>query len=190
MKNIFLFSFLLFFYGVSYSNGVENPFFQDVKSKKSETTKISIKDFDKDASKYIGKTVEISGIVDHVCKHGGKKMFLVDSKSDGRVKIMLGDDLAAFTQELVGETVKVIGIVDEMKVDEDYINNMESDSEEKVKTKDKELHLKGEHEHDGNKKEEHDQKDKIKELRNKLKNSGKDYLSFFSIKAIEYEIVK
>ncbi len=165
------------------------PLYQQKEAPGAKTIQISFKDFEKNAHQYIGRTVEITGIVDHVCKHGGKKMFLVDTKSDGRIKVTIGDDLAAFTQDLIGETVKVKGIVEELRVDEDYINQMESRSDENIKEKGDGLHLEkepGKHEeHD-----DHEQNDKVKALRQKLKDSGKDYLSFFSIQAIEYETVQ
>ena len=158
-------------------------------SPKGDVTKIKLKNFKEKAGDYVGKTIKLKGIVDHVCEHGGKKMFLVEEKSDARVKITPDENLAAFNQDMVGETVEVIGVVKEFRLDEDYLIEME----EKIKADSKEeseIHM---GEHDGNKKEEHsaeDQMEQVNRLRKKLKDSGEDHLSYYSVEATSYKILK
>jgi len=152
--------------------------------------KIKLSEFNKKAGDFVGKTIMLKGIVDHVCEHDGKKMFLVDENSDARVKIVPSENMAAFTQDLVGETVEVTGIVKEFRLDEDYLIEME----EKVKSdsdEESEVHM-GNGEHKG-KKEEHNGEDKMKQinnLRQKLKDSGKDHLSYYSVEASSFRVVK
>ncbi len=55
--------------------------------------------------KYLGKTVNIQGLVVHTCKHSGKKMFLVGTDKDSPVKVIAGKDITLFEQTLEGETV-------------------------------------------------------------------------------------
>ncbi len=167
------------------SNPDKKGFYQDEKQIKNVV--LTPSNFEKNASKYIGRTVEVTGIVDHICKHGGKKMFLVDEKSKGKIKVTLGDDMAALTQELVGETVKVTGVVEVMEVDEEYLNKMENNAKNNVKQKGDGLHLENGENKDH---EEGNQSEKIENLRKMLKESGEDHLSFFSIKALDYEVVK
>jgi hypothetical protein len=62
----------------------------------------------------VGKEVEIQGMVVHVCKHGGKKMFLVGENPDMRVKITASDKVSVFDPELEGSIVNVTGIVEPM----------------------------------------------------------------------------
>ena len=186
MKSSFLIFSILIFSHLSFSSNPGNKmFYQD--EQKVKTVVLTPSNFEKNAHKYIGRKVEITGIVDHICKHGGKKMFLVDQKSNGMVKITANDNMAAFTQELVGETVKVTGVVEVLKVDENYINKMESKAEKGIKQKGEGLHVEGENniEHEST-----DQSDKIQNLRKMLEESGKDYISFFSIQATGYEVVK
>ncbi|RLD87794.1 MAG: hypothetical protein DRJ09_09595 [Bacteroidetes bacterium] len=152
--------------------------------------KIELSNFNKKAADFVGKTIRLQGIVDHVCEHDGKKMFLVDESSDARVKIVPNENMAAFTQDLIGETVEVTGIVKEFRLDEDYLIEME----EKVKSEsneESEIHM-GDGEHK-DKKEEHNTKDKMKQinnLRQKLKDSGNDHLSFYSVEATSFKIIK
>ncbi len=181
MKKFFLFSVsVIFLFSTGYlsaSNGA---------AKKGK--KIKLSEFNEKAGDYVGKTIVLTGIVDHVCEHDGKKMFLVDENSDARVKIVPNENLAAFKQDMVGETVEVTGVVKEFRLDEDYLIEME----EKIKSDSKEeteMHM-GEHK---GKKEEHNMDDQMKQvnnLRKKLKDSGKEYLSYFSVEAVSYKIIK
>jgi hypothetical protein len=81
----------------------------------------------------IGKTVEIQGMVTHVCKHGGKKMFIMSSDPDVQVKVTVGENIAAFPVELEGSNVWVKGKVEEMmvEVEPDHEENVEEDEDHK-----------------------------------------------------------
>ncbi len=183
MKKILLFSISLF---VLFSAFTVNTATASLKGDK----KIKLADFNKKAGDFVGKTIRLKGIVDHVCEHDGKKMFLVDENSDARVKIVPNENLAAFTQDLVGETVEVTGTVKEFRLDEDYLIEME----EKVKAEsneESEIHM-GDGEHKG-KKEEHNSDERLEQinnLRKKLKESGKDHLSYYSVEASSFKIIK
>jgi len=183
MKKILFFSVSLF---ILFSVFSVNTASASLKGDK----KIKLADFNKKAADFVGKTIKLRGIVDHVCEHDGKKMFLVDENSDARVKIVPNENMAAFTQDLIGETVEVTGIVKEFRLDEDYLIEME----EKVKAdsnEESEVHM-GDGEHKG-KKEEHnadDQLEQINNLRKKLKDSGKDHLSYYSVEASSFKVLK
>ena len=66
------------------------------------------------AADMVGKQVEIQGMVVHVCKHGGKKMFIIGENPDVSVKITASDKVSVFEPELEGSTVYVTGIVEPM----------------------------------------------------------------------------
>jgi RecJ-like exonuclease len=92
-------------------------FSQDKSSMTASTDKvISVKpdNFQDVAADMLGKEVEIQGMVVHVCKHGGKKMFLVGENPDMRVKITASDKVSVFDPELEGSIVNVTGIVEPM----------------------------------------------------------------------------
>lgn len=74
--------------------------------------------FQDKAGDLIGQEVDIEGTVVHVCKHGGKKMFIMGEDPEKRIKINATDDMAAFQPELEGSFVKVHGIVEEIEVEE------------------------------------------------------------------------
>ena len=81
----------------------------------SEGQKVEVNSFKDQAPDMVGKTVEMSGMVTHVCKHGGQKMFIMNDNPDVQVKITTGEKMAAFPAELEGSTVWVKGVVEEME---------------------------------------------------------------------------
>jgi len=183
MKKILLFSVSLF---VLFSVFSVNTVTASLKGDK----KIKLADFNQKAGDFVGKTIKLQGIVDHVCEHDGKKMFLVDENSDARIKIVPNEKLAAFKQDLVGETVEVTGVVKEFRLDEDYLIEME----EKLKAdsnEESEVHM-GDGEHKGKKEERNidEQLEQINNLRKKLNDSGKEYLSYFSVEASSVKVLK
>lgn len=153
---------------------------------------LDLKDFKKNAENLIGKQIKMSGTVDHVCKHGGQKFFIVNEESEARVKVTTGENMAAFNTELEGETVWVVGVVEELRIDEEYLREWEEevlaglgpdegDKSEKV-------HM-GEGEGEHHEHEENADLQQIKKYRAKIADSGKDYISFFSVVCVDYDVV-
>ncbi|MDZ7742813.1 MAG: hypothetical protein U5Q03_14000 [Bacteroidota bacterium] len=44
--------------------------------------KVSVADFDQQAGDLVGEMIVIYGTVDHICQHGGKRMFIIDQGTD------------------------------------------------------------------------------------------------------------
>lgn len=90
---------------------------------------LSIVEFSSDAGNIVGEEVIISGLVHHVCQHGGKRMFLIDTATQDRVKIVTGENIASFNTDLEGQDVIVQGKVDELRIDEAYLTEWETELE-------------------------------------------------------------
>ena len=162
-----------------------------------EAVYLDLSNFNDKAESLIGKEVVLNGMIDHVCKHGGQKMFMVNENADARIKITTGENMAAFNTELVGETLKVVGVIDEHRIDEEYLREWEEeliagvDDEDEHTEKGETLHM-GEHGGEGNAEEteESPEMKQISEYRQKIAESGKEYISFFSVTCIDYEVVE
>jgi hypothetical protein len=74
-------------------------------------TVITPEKFQDYAAENVGKEVEIKGMVIHVCRHGGKKMFIIGEDPDMRVKIDASEKISVFDPVLEGSTVTVKGII-------------------------------------------------------------------------------
>ena len=90
---------------------------------KTEIPVITIGDFNTEAGKYVGEEIQIEGIVDHICKHGGKRLLLVSD--DGDVYV---DGEERFDEEIEGSEITVHGIIDEFWVDEAYCLKLEEEN--------------------------------------------------------------
>jgi RecJ-like exonuclease len=90
---------------------------QDNKSSKTDADvlKVEVNTFKDKAPELVGKTVQIEGMVTHVCKHGGKKLFIMTDNADVQVKITTGEKIAAFPTELEGSTIWAKGVVEEIE---------------------------------------------------------------------------
>ena len=159
---------------------------------------VSIAEFDDTAETLTGKAVSIEGIVDHVCMHGGDKMFIIDDNSKGRIKITVGENMPVFNTEWVGKSIKVEGIVEELRIDEDYLNDWENEllanneESEKGKGLDKQ-EKEGEGDHKTSKGKNADQGEhidgfkQIENLRAEIAETEKGYLVYYSIVCSEYK---
>ena len=136
-----------------------------------ETPMLALGEFDSKAGEFVDREIMVEGIVDHVCKHGGKKLFLVSDEGDVHVE---ADE--RFEESLAGSTVAVKGIVREFRVDEAYCLKMEEDNIQS--------HKKGETDEDlyARKMEQ------IKYYRDSMQVAGVDHLSYYSIEYVSLEV--
>jgi aspartyl/asparaginyl-tRNA synthetase len=59
---------------------------------------------------YQDKEVAVSGMVTHVCRHGGQKCFIVANDGETQIRIVPGGDIDEFKVALEGSTVAFKGI--------------------------------------------------------------------------------
>ena len=146
-----------------------------------------------DAEALANQQVEIEGICTHICKHGGRKIFLMGSDDTKTIRIEAAE-LGSFDQKCVNSIVKVKGLLREERIDENYLRQWEvqvaaQGGEEHGDEEggcDTEKAARGE---TGNTTAE-----RIADFRTKIAArkaaTGKDYLSFYFIEAHSYEIVE
>jgi hypothetical protein len=114
-------------------------------------------------------------------------MFLVDGTDSIRVEVTAGETVVKFDEALIGSRVRITGILKEERIDSKYLNEWEAEVKKPAENHEAGLHsgAKG-HEDQG----AQEKLDQINALRADLKNSGKDHLSFFSIEAIRFMVLK
>ncbi len=167
-------------------------------NKDESSNVLSIEEFIDNAGEYVDQPVKIAGTVNHVCKHGGKKMFIMDETGDKTVKITTGNGVSNFDLSLEGSEVIVEGVVKEMRIDETYLKEWEDklktqkpdtasedcaadQKAEKIQTKD------STHAHDVGKDSHHQAFEEIAAYRKKIAESEKGYLSFYSVECTNFE---
>ncbi len=143
--------------------------------------------FAEKAAAYVDQTVSVKGVIDHVCSHDGKKMFLVDMEAPGRVRVNTGDDMAAFRTEWEGSEVIATGIVVEFVIDEAYLIEWEEELKAEAEQ--------GEEEegHEACEYESYTASSGYKQIlryREMMAEKETNKLSFYSMKATAYQILE
>jgi len=79
-------------------------------------------------AEYQDKEVAVSGMVTHVCRHGGQKCFIVADDGETQIRIVPGGEIDEFNIDLEGSTVAFKGIfrVMEAEVAADHVEDHES----------------------------------------------------------------
>jgi len=158
-----------------------------------EVATVNMVDFDDKVGDYVGKKIRIKGTVDHICSHGGQKLFVVSEGSDARVKVTPDEEIAAFNAELEGDKVVITGIVEEQRIDEAYLREWEEEikaGSDLTDDKGEGVHLGGKVEKGGEHSDIAEEMEKVNNLRDMIKESGTDHLSFYSILCTDYEVVE
>lgn len=150
----------------------------------ADTVLLTVATFDTAAPYYVDQPVWIEGTVYHTCKHGGKRMFLVDGSDSIMVEVTTGPDIVMFDEALVGSRVHILGILKEERIDEKYLNEWEAEVMAPEENHEAGLH-EGTKGHEDQPKE--NKLEQINALRDQIKESGSDHLSFYSIEAISFE---
>ncbi len=184
MRKQFYFFIILPFLVLSACNqGSRN----EAKKSQTDTATITVLTFEKQADSLVGKPVIIEGTVLHTCKHGGKRMFLVDGTDSIRVEITTGPDIAKFEESLIGSRVRVYGLLKEERIDAKYLNEWEAEVKKPAENHAVGVHTGAKGHEDQGVTEKLSQ---INALRDEIKQSGKDHLSFYSIEAISFTELK
>lgn len=159
----------------------------------AELVEVTPDNFYDKAEELVGMDISLKGTIDHVCKHGGKKMMVFGTDPDIRVKITTGEDMAAFDSDWNGSDVIAIGTVEEFRIDEEYLAEWENDVNEQVAEEEFEHSEDKPGIHKGESEKEHsatDEFEQIENYRQEIAESGTDHISFYSIICKEYEIIE
>jgi hypothetical protein len=170
-KNLFaLIAIAVIFVSCNSEKAQDTPETQETAMEEVMIPTIPLKDFDKEAGKHVDKEVKVQGIVDHLCKHGGKRLFLVADDCDLHIE---GEE--RFDEELAGMELLVTGIVREFRIDESYCLQQEEDN---IKS-----HSEGktEEEHFEHKKEQ------IASYRDSMATGKVDHISYYSLDYVSHE---
>lgn len=157
---------------------------------------ITVNDFLTKAEEFVGKEIKVQGTVSHVCKHGGKRMFVFDDNEENRVKIEASESVASFDASLEGSDIMVSGILKELVIDEAYLAEWEmevkeEESQPEVAADSAEVaeHANSGHGEAADQGEHVSALESIAAYRQQIKESGKDHLSFYSVECMAYEVL-
>ncbi len=73
------------------------------------------------AANYVDQEVVISGLITHVCKHGGQRCFVMGTTDEVTIRVEAGDEIDSFKQEYVGDELQITGIFRLVPVDGGHV---------------------------------------------------------------------
>ncbi|MFA5329122.1 MAG: hypothetical protein WC384_15110 [Prolixibacteraceae bacterium] len=135
----------------------------------------------------VGKEILVKGTVTHVCKESGARCFIMGSTEDASVRIEAGK-IGSFSQEQMGSEIQVRGILQEVKLDEADLAEMEkSAADGESANKEHALGHDGPAMHavDGGQHDSLSQTKKIAEMSQKLAESKDGYVPVYYLDGVE-----
>jgi len=152
-----------------------------------QVPEMTIAEFNAQAAGMVDQIVTVSGTVDHVCKHSGKRLFIFGEDPQDRLKVESSETVGSFDVALEGSEIRIQGKVLEMRVDEAYLDEWEKEEIGEDCTAD--LTPKADSQANGAKSESAAM-DRITALRKQLAESGKGYIGFYSLECASFEEVQ
>lgn len=145
-----------------------------------------------DADRLAGQEITVDAVCTHICKHGGAKIFLMGSDDTQTIRCEAGKEIGKFGPECVNSIVRVTGMLTEQRIDEVYLNRWEARLKAAVAERhgdsaagcDSEKKARGETDAGSEEERIANFRKRIAERRQR---EGKDYLSFYYIRATAYK---
>jgi len=97
-----------------------------------EVIVLTVDDLYEKAADLADKEIIVKGTVMHVCQHGGQRCFIMGSNEDINIRIEAGEKIGAFSQELMGSDIEVVGVLKEVKTEAEAHNPGQHSAEEKA----------------------------------------------------------
>ena len=119
-KSIFILAAVALLAMVSCNNKAK----ENQNQESAATVALSVDDILAKGDSLVGKTVTVEGVCTHICKHGGKKLFMMGT-DDTKMLRAEACELGSFPAEVVNSLVSVTGTLEEDRIDEATIQRME-----------------------------------------------------------------
>ncbi|MBI9068107.1 MAG: hypothetical protein JEZ09_12500 [Salinivirgaceae bacterium] len=146
------------------------------------TEYISVDSFLVVAGNFVGKELTVMGTVDHVCKHGGKRVKMFSSCPSKALHAEAAEGMGQFKAEIEGSDICVTGIVGETKMDLAYFEDYEAEIKEAMKTEAEEVEMEQPKGAD-----HHATLEKIAAWKEEITTNGIGYISTYFLEASKYK---
>jgi len=123
----------------------------------------------------LDNTVTVVGFVTHTCKHSGKRCFIIGESQKATMMVEAGE-IGGFNADLTGSKIAVTGVIKEHRRTEEVISQMEKSVHQRMEegvsmeTCTAELN-------------------NINDMRNWMKERGKDYYAVYYMDGISFDVL-
>lgn len=128
MKHLLIISFVAILFLVAACTGNQRAKSKTAQTEKAQDTIIysSIDELFLRANELSKQTVHVKGIIDHVCKHSGKRFKIRTEDGSSELKIELGDNFPSCDPSIMGKTAKISGKLVPVNLDADGVRKWEA----------------------------------------------------------------
>ena len=154
---------------------------------------VALADLISSPEKYLDKTIQTVATVEHVCKHGSKKMLVFTGTPEQSIHVMGSDTVPVFDAGVNGSDIWLVGTVKENRITKAQVLKMISEEEaakEKGNAKPSMVQGEGPGHGSGNPVQEKPAECGDHPLLKEMEASGKDYVSQYFIECLEYKLKK
>lgn len=130
----------------------------------------------KNAESLVDKEVVFIGMVQHVCAHSGRRAILLDETGKLTLRVEAKGEINGFNRELSGMDIRVKGILKEKRLTSEFIDNWENKLKAKQDAEEGGKHCASE-------------MTNISQMRNWMKENGKEFYSIYYVDGMSYQIV-
>lgn len=150
-----------------------------------ECESISVDSFLVIAENNVDKELTVKGTVDHVCKHGGKRVKIFSNCPSKTIHGEAAEGVGPFNVELEGSDVCLTGTVLETRIDMAYVDEWEAKENEAIAKNAEESEM--EHKEGV---DHHAKLDEIKKYREDIEASEKGYIAFYALNVTKFHECK
>ena len=127
------------------------------------------------AGQEVNNTITVIGYVTHICKHSGKRCFIVGESQKVSMRVEAKGEIGRFNRKVTGSKLAITGVLKEQRLSQEYIDEMEKG----VDLKKEEA---GENESCAAK------LSSISNMRKWMKEHNKDYYAIYYLDGLNFEI--
>lgn len=154
----------------------------------NKLTAISVDKILSNTSDYVNKEVMVEGLVNHVCSHSGKRMFVLGENPDNALKITPNNKIGIFDKKLEGNTVIIKGVLKELIIDDEYVAQLEQETAENMDNEAFHDHSDGGHEEEEEAAVDSSKIKQIEQMKADIAESEKGFVTQYWIEASKVEI--
>ncbi|MCD8172387.1 MAG: hypothetical protein LUD76_02840 [Alistipes sp.] len=129
------------------------------------------------AGDIVGQDITVRGYVTHTCKHSGKRCFIVGEDQNLSFRVEAKGNIGGFNRELVGSELAITGKLQERRLSEEYLDQLEKDLSEKALAE------------DGSAETCQAEIANIEGMKQWMQENGKDYYAIYYMDGEDYEIL-
>lgn len=130
------------------------------------------------AGSLVGQEVVVRGYVTHICKHSGRRCFIVGESQKSSMRVEAAGKIGGFSRELVGAELAVRGILRENRLSREYLAQMEQELHEQKSLE------------EGSGESCSAELANLAEMKKWMEANGQDHYSIYYLEGVDYEVVE